>query len=282
LEQNIDRLLRALRLLRLALILLLVHIALYWLPYTLPNPIGDWYRLATYHLVINDVGDCEPLLPLAAVALVDAVWRLRSLSRSRACRHAHCALLVWAGVWLAWCLLYSVDVLADMTVTDVLFGSTAGRRNFYLLGDAIFVVGAPIGTWFLLVLNRDLDHLLMSGRQLRMLLLLALLAAALWAAFEIYWEMTAGDQLRQIWSHPFPIMVDPPPGAAPHYRYLEVGMQQIPMLLLLLLSLLRIGLTRRRIMHRSSRCLRCGYDLRGAAHERCPECGGRVWRGGGR
>jgi hypothetical protein len=30
---------------------------------------------------------------------------------------------------------------------------------------------------------------------------------------------------------------------------------------------------RRRLRRRRGRCVRCGYDLRGAAHDQCPECG---------
>lgn len=30
------------------------------------------------------------------------------------------------------------------------------------------------------------------------------------------------------------------------------------------------------IRQRRRRCVRCGYDLRGAVHDACPECGGKV------
>ncbi len=35
--------------------------------------------------------------------------------------------------------------------------------------------------------------------------------------------------------------------------------------------------TRRLIRKQRGRCIKCGYDLRHAEHEVCPECGGRGW-----
>lgn len=37
-----------------------------------------------------------------------------------------------------------------------------------------------------------------------------------------------------------------------------------------------LSLVRRILRRRRGLCLRCGYDLRGAAHSRCPECGDEV------
>ena len=36
---------------------------------------------------------------------------------------------------------------------------------------------------------------------------------------------------------------------------------------------------RRVIRRKHGRCINCGYDLRGAEHELCPECGCEVWAG---
>lgn len=60
----------------------------------------------------------------------------------------------------------------------------------------------------------------------------------------------------------------------------------LPILVALAIALVLIGVHIRyrhakRGYHRrmaGGRCVRCGYDLRGAAHEVCPECGMPVWR----
>ena len=43
--------------------------------------------------------------------------------------------------------------------------------------------------------------------------------------------------------------------------------------LLIHLLLVDPGITRRSLRHHHGRCLKCGYDLRGGPHEKCPECG---------
>ena len=47
-----------------------------------------------------------------------------------------------------------------------------------------------------------------------------------------------------------------------------------------ILWLLTLGpFTVRRIIHRrQGRCIKCGYDLRGAEHKACPECGAAALR----
>ncbi len=42
---------------------------------------------------------------------------------------------------------------------------------------------------------------------------------------------------------------------------------------LLLMLWLSPFFVRRVIRRKRGRCIKCGYDLRGAAHEACPECG---------
>jgi hypothetical protein len=57
-------------------------------------------------------------------------------------------------------------------------------------------------------------------------------------------------------------------------RPIALGLTVNTALCTLVLWLLELLLTSRRRLRRwRGRCLACGYDLRGAEHERCPECG---------
>ena len=61
------------------------------------------------------------------------------------------------------------------------------------------------------------------------------------------------------------------PGGALIVPYWPMAAPPLLYVLVLLRRRVRAALRRRR-----GQCERCGYDLRGAAHERCPECGART------
>ena len=55
---------------------------------------------------------------------------------------------------------------------------------------------------------------------------------------------------------------------------LKASVFPVPVCATAITWILEILLTmRRRVRRWRGQCLRCGYDLRGARHERCPECG---------
>ncbi|MCK4872518.1 MAG: hypothetical protein KAS72_07315 [Phycisphaerales bacterium] len=280
-DVDLECLLRAMRWLQIALILPLVHIVLYWLPWTLADPTGNWLRRVAYLLAVNGVGTWNLVTAIAGFIVFAAIWHAVLATQSIAFKRTRMALLVWAGMWLAWCLFSSANIIASDVSGDYLLEPWVQGRNFELLGIAVVILGLPFGAVFLLTLNRELGHLLISRRRSLAIVLFATLTAASWIACEIYWEATVGADLRRIWRSPANIHIFRAPGWHDRYGYLSLGMQQIPTLFLLGVCLYQLILAKRRIHRRDRYCLACGYDLRGTEHDRCPECGKHVWRGTG-
>jgi predicted RNA-binding Zn-ribbon protein involved in translation (DUF1610 family) len=278
-DASIERLLRTVYHLQIAAVLLIAHIVLCWLPWTLPTPLALWLLRTIDLLMLTTLSAFDLLLALAALALLMAVWQAPTAIPLAAPSRCWRATLLWTGLMLVWCLYNTASMIVQRVADDLLHFYPGWWRDFHLAGAVIVVLGLPIAAALLFRLNGNLGQLLMPQRRLRALALLTLLAAALWIGYEIYWECTAGATLRRIWSSPTGnvIAMDPPPGSAPLYGYLELGMQRIPVMLLLCLCFWQLICARRRVASRHSRCLGCGYDLSGAPHQRCPECGRQVW-----